>query len=247
MRQFSHEPRSITAYDALEDVMAYDAKMDIMHPNRHKMAEIICALLPFHRDSAPVILDLGTGTGFLAARVLAAFPQAKIIAIDGAAAMMKQAHARLGEKAQSLNWKICTFQELAAASQNLLELNAVISAFALHHLDSGQKLALLRALHQRLRTGGWLINADIVISPHAEVEQRYQRLRQAGIQKRWRERHREERTLAAIAAELAELEERDGDQPLSLETDLRLLHEAGFAQVDCFWKETREVVIGGVK
>jgi hypothetical protein len=105
---------------------------------------------------------------------------------------------------------------------------------------------LYHALHAKLRAGAWFVNADILVAPHEEIDKRYQHLRQLGIQKRWRERG-EEKSLAAIAAELMELEKKDGDQPLPLDTDLRLLKETGFRGVDCFWKETREAVWGGVK
>ena len=154
--------RSAAAYDDAARVAQYDAKMNLMHPNRTKMAEIVCAMLPFETHAAVRVLDLGTGTGFLSAQVLQTFPRAQVIAVDGAAAMMQQARARLREKAQALTWKICTFLE-------------------------------------------------------------------------------------DIAASLAKLEQEDGDQPLALASDLQLLREAGFHEVDCFWKETREAVWGGVQ
>jgi ubiquinone/menaquinone biosynthesis C-methylase UbiE len=239
----SHQ--SVSAYDDAARVAEYDAKMELMHPNRAKMAEIVCAMLPFPNDTEITVLDLGTGTGFLAARLLQTFPQARIIAVDGASAMMHQAQARLGDKSRQLIWKIGSFQQLAD-DNDLPDLDAVVSAFALHHLAAEEKRRLYHTLHGKLRNGGWFINADILVAPHEEVEARYQHLRQLGIQRRWRE-HGEEKSLAEIAAELTDLEKKDGDQPLPLDTDLRLLQAAGFRAVDCFWKETREAVWGGLK
>ncbi len=244
----THMPaRSAAAYDDEARVAHYDAKMNLMHPNRTKMAEIVCAMLPFASNEAVTILDLGAGTGFLTAYVLQAFPHARIVAVDGAATMMQQAQARLHEKAQALTWKICTFQELARDASALPSLAAVVSCFALHHLSAEQKLELYRAVFGKIRVGGWFINADIVALPNSKIEERYQQLRGLGIQERARQQLGEERTLAAIAAELAQLEREDGDQPLPLDHDLQLLREAGFHEVDCFWKETREAVWGGMK
>jgi trans-aconitate methyltransferase len=240
----SHQ--SVAAYDDAARVQAYDAKMEIMHPNRRKMAEIVGAMLPFPRAAEITILDLGTGTGFLAAQLLEIFPRAQVIAVDGATAMMQQAQARLGNKSRQLTWKICSFQELAKAG-DLPELDAVVSSFALHHLSADEKLALYRALLPKLRASGWLVNADILLASHVDIEARFQTLRQIGIQQRRREQIGEEKSLAAIAAELAELEKRDGDRPLQLDIDLSLLRQAGFRAVDCFWKETREAVWGGMK
>jgi len=237
--------QSVSAYDDAARVAEYDAKMEIMHPNRTKMAEIVCAMLPFPPGAEITVLDLGTGTGFLVARLLQAFPRAQIIAVDGAAAMMHQAQARLGAKSKQLIWKIGSFQQLAD-DNDLPELDAVVSSFALHHLAAEEKRRLYHALCAKLRDGAWFVNADILIAPYEEIEARYLHLRQVGIQKRWRE-HGEEKSLAAIAAELVELEKKDGDQPLPFDTDLRLLKEAGFHAVDCFWKETREAVWGGSK
>jgi SAM-dependent methyltransferase len=237
--------QSVSAYDDAARVAEYDAKMEIMHPNRVKMADIVCAMLPFPRDAEITILDLGTGTGFLAARLLQVFPHARFIAVDGAAAMMQQAQARLGAKSKQLIWKIGSFQQLAN-DNDLPELDAVVSSFALHHLAAEEKRRLYHALRAKLRDNAWFVNADILVAPLEEIEMRYQHLRQLGIQKRLRERG-EEKSLAAIAAELMELEKKDGDQPLPLDTDLHLLKEAGFRGVDCFWKETREAVWGGIK
>ncbi|MEK7728194.1 MAG: methyltransferase domain-containing protein [candidate division KSB1 bacterium] len=239
--------RSAAAYDDAARVAQYDAKMNLMHPNRVKMAEMVCAMLPFAAQEKLTLLDLGTGTGFLTAYLLQAFPHAHIIAVDGALAMMQQAQARLREKAQALTWHICTFQELARNTSDLPALDAVVSCFALHHLSAEQKRELYHAVLPKLRVGGWLLNADIVALPDTKIEARYQYLRCLGIQQRARQQLGEERTLAAIAAELAQLEHEDGDQPLPLEEDLRLLREAGFQEVDCFWKETREAVWGGIK
>lgn len=247
MNQDDASTRSAAAYDDAERVAIYDAKMNIMHPNRTKMAEIVCAMLPFAATEKLTLLDLGTGTGFLTAYLLDAFPHARIIAVDGAAAMMQQAQARLHEKAQALAWEICTFQELARKAAALPQLDAVVSCFALHHLAAEQKLELYRALKERMRRGAWFINADIVTLPNTKIEARYQYLRCLGIQQRTRQQFDEERTLEAIAAELAELERTDGDQPLRLEQDLQLLREAGLQEVDCFWKETREAVWGGCR
>jgi trans-aconitate methyltransferase len=239
--------RGAAAYDDAERVAIYDAKMILMHPNRTKMAEIVCAMLPFDPQERPTILDLGTGTGFLTAHLLEAFPHARMIAVDGAAAMVQQAQTRLHEKARALTWRICTFQDLAREAATLPQLDAVVSCFALHHLSAEQKLELYRALLEKLRRGGWFVNADLVVLPNTKIEERYQYLRCLGIQQRTRQQLREERALEAIAAELAQLEQTDGDQPLRLEHDLQLLRDAGFDETDCFWKETREAVWGAIK
>ena len=48
---------SIAAYDVPERVASYDADMDLMHPNRHKMLQIVLHLLPFSPDASFAALD----------------------------------------------------------------------------------------------------------------------------------------------------------------------------------------------
>jgi hypothetical protein len=43
------------------------------------------------------------------------------------------------------------------------------------------------------------------------------------------------------------LEENEGDQPQRLASDLAAFEHAGFQHVATLWRDTREVVIGGVK
>src|SRR5271169_5849693 len=55
--------------------------------------------LPFASADAPRVLDLGAGTGLLAAKVLAAYPNAEITLVDVAGAMLAQARKRLSRSA----------------------------------------------------------------------------------------------------------------------------------------------------
>jgi len=38
--------KAIAAYDVPERIARYDLDMDVMHPNRHPMADVICRVLP---------------------------------------------------------------------------------------------------------------------------------------------------------------------------------------------------------
>ncbi len=88
--------KAIEAYDLPERVRNYDKDMKIMHPRRAKMVDVLLEILP-HDHNAPVeVLDLGTGTGYLASRILESFPRARIAAVDAATAMLDLARERIG-------------------------------------------------------------------------------------------------------------------------------------------------------
>ena len=75
--------RSAEAYDLPARVARYDADMEIMHPLRAKTADIAIEALPFARNGSLSVIDLGAGTGYFTGRILAEFPKAEVIAVDG--------------------------------------------------------------------------------------------------------------------------------------------------------------------
>jgi ubiquinone/menaquinone biosynthesis C-methylase UbiE len=123
---------SIRAYDAPERVSAYDRDMDLMHPLRHKMAAVILEVLPFPAGAPLRFLDLGSGTGFLTDRILKAWPNASVIAIDGAASMTELARARLGDAARRARFVVADFRSLAtdliAAGSLLKNIDWLVSS-----------------------------------------------------------------------------------------------------------------------
>jgi trans-aconitate methyltransferase len=87
---------SVQAYETASRVAAYDADMDLMHPNRHKMVEVMIAVLAASPPEPRLVVDLGTGTGFLLDRLLRRFPKCRAVAIDGSHQMVASAKSRLG-------------------------------------------------------------------------------------------------------------------------------------------------------
>src|SRR3990170_335800 len=144
--------RSIDAFDAPEKVAAYDADMELMHPNRSRMVEVAIEVLPFEPDAALTALDLGAGTGYFTARFLEAYPRAKVIAVDGAAAMLELAKARLGDKGANVDFQAGDFRDLRALVTDGFDV--AYSSYALHHLDRLEKMALIREVLTLLRPGG---------------------------------------------------------------------------------------------
>jgi SAM-dependent methyltransferase len=242
-----HDPStSIEAYSSAQRVARYDADMEVMHPLRRKMVEVVLEVLPFEARQPLVALDLGVGTGFLTERLLARFPAAMVIGIDGSRAMVELAKARLGELARRVTFEICDFRRLPERLQ-AGSLDLVVSAYALHHLNADEKRTVIRKSLARLRPGGWFLNADLVVAGDPRVEERLQQLRVRGIVERARADDPRFRDFASTRKFLDELEANEHDQPLTLDEDLKLAREAGLTSVEVVWKEYREAVFGGPK
>ncbi len=235
------------AFNDSDIIATYDLDMDVWHPNRKHMAVIACEILPFDSSEKIRILDLGVGTGYLTHKIVETFSGASIVAIDAAEMMIDKAKIRLKEKLEQITFKTATFQELPDKVKDLSGLDAVVSAFALHHLQREEKLKLFQYVLSMLKPGGWFINCDIFNAVDSENEALYRRLLYKGTQERSRSLKNEEKSLDYIASEYTSKEKRDGDNPLSITEETQLLAEAGFQMVDCFWKEYREAVYGGKK
>jgi len=239
--------QSILAYDLPGRVANYDADMDLMHPNRHKMAETIENVLAVSGASPRLAIDIGTGTGFLVNRLLCAFPDLRIIAVDGAEQMVDLARTRLGPLAQRVDFRVGDFRGLKTLCENAGLADAVVSAYALHHLSTAEKLQVLRAAHGLLRPGGWFLNADLTLAEDDELDAITQRLRVRGIVQRANGRDPRFTDPSATRRFLDDLERNERDQPVRPAEDLRLLAEAGLSHVTTFWRDTRESVFGGMR
>jgi tRNA (cmo5U34)-methyltransferase len=104
-----------------------------------------------------LVLDLGTGTGETAARVLAAHPGARLVGVDASEQMVATARERLAGLPASLR--------VGRIEDPLPEgpFDLVVSALAVHHLDGAGKADLFRRAAAALRPGGRLVIADVVV------------------------------------------------------------------------------------
>ena len=240
------DQRSIEAYDLPQRVASYDADMDLMHPDRSKVVQTALDILPFPPESALFALDLGIGTGYFTERFLRHFPNSRVVAIDGARSMVDLAKARLGPLSDRVDFKIGDFRNLREFTGSRI-FDVVYSSYALHHLNSSEKLSVVAGCVGILRPDGWFINADIHIAESPLIEERIQELRVNGIVSR--ANGKDPRFIDKISTRrfLDDLEKRDADQPLRLVDDLQILRDAGLKGTAVFWMEYRNAVYGGHK
>lgn len=236
---------SIDAYDAKSRVAVYDFEMDLMHPNRSKMAKVPLEFIPFSGDAPLHALDLGVGTGFFTKKFLERFPNAHVIALDGAASMIECARSRLENLAASVDFVVADFRNLDETIPDGALFDVVFSSFALHHLTVTEKLEMLKVVLKHLKPGGLFLNADCIVAETSEMEKRFQELRVEGIVERAKDCDERFKDFATTRAFLDNLEAKEKDNPIKLSEDLKILFDAGFKHVDILWKDYREVVLCG--
>jgi tRNA (cmo5U34)-methyltransferase len=108
------------------------------------------------------ILDLGTGTGETAARILTGRGAVELVGIDESAAMLAAAASRLGPSARL---------EVRRLEDPLPDgpFDLVVSALAVHHLDGPAKRDLFVRVGAALAPGGRFVLGDLVVPAHPEL------------------------------------------------------------------------------
>lgn len=175
------------------------------------------------------VLDLGTGTGALAAMVADAHAEAQLTLLDGAPAMVAVAAERLGPRAAAAI--VQDFADSLPAGP----FDAVVSALAVHHLDDAAKASLYARAYDALRPGGVLVNAEQVLGATPALD---------ALLRHWHER--ESRALGASDAEWAAATERmRHDRCATADAQLEMLRAAGFADVSVHFADGRFAVLAG--
>jgi tRNA (cmo5U34)-methyltransferase len=107
------------------------------------------------------ILDLGVGTGETSRRLLAAYPQATVTAVDSDAELLQVAREQLGERAELRLGEL--YEPLPHGPFDL-----IVTALSVHALRPDDRSRLFARAHRVLRGHGRLIVAD-AITPGIEL------------------------------------------------------------------------------
>ena len=139
-----------------------DTYLDEMHaeiPGYEELQDAVAAATD--GLDAREILELGTGTGETAVRVLARHPGARWTGIDASEAMLARARERLPD-AELL---VRRLEEPLPAGP----FDVVVSVLAVHHLDGAGKRDLFARVAAALRPDGRFVLGDLVV-PRAGEE-----------------------------------------------------------------------------
>jgi len=112
-------------------------------------------------DEVRRILELGTGTGETARRLLARHRDASLVGIDENEEMLAAARDVL--PAQRVELRIGRIEEELPSGP----FDLVASALCVHHLDAGEKAVLFRRIRAALAPGGRFVLADVVVPEQA--------------------------------------------------------------------------------
>lgn len=130
----------------------YDARIRTFIPYYEEMIDLAARIAAAGRPR--VVVDLGTGTGALAARIGRLAPGARLVGIDEDAGMIAAASRRLGRRR-------ATFVHDTFLRAPLPRCDSISASLALHHVASPRrKRAFFARAAAALRSGGVLVSAD---------------------------------------------------------------------------------------
>src|ERR1700730_6078243 len=207
---------------------------------RREQLQLVARLLPFKRTDAFTFLDLGAGTGAASRAVLSEFPRASAILADFSTEMMAEGETALA--AYKGRYRYVEFDMLSSEwpSGVPVPVDAVVSALSIHHLPDARKRTIFSQTRQRLKPNGWYVNYDPVRAADDQVEAIWERVNDIydpdGPAKR---AHRSPQEQARYENHVRYI--------IPLAPQLEWLREAGFVNIDVFWKRLDWVIYGGGK
>ena len=218
------------------DISEYDDFIRKFIPGYDEMLNELADYLAFHlaEREHPQMLDLGTGTGSLAALVLRRMPNARVIAIDTDPAMIVEARERLADLLPRVTHLLRNFLGPLPPG-----CDACMASLALHHVrELAEKRRLYRRILAALNPRGIFINADAMFAENGPLEK--------WIRTIWSEH------LAAGGFSEAEVlshfeQWSTEDRYFDIETELHLLHDAGFSNLEVVWRRGPMAVMAGHK
>jgi tRNA (cmo5U34)-methyltransferase len=164
------------------------------------------------------VLDLGSGDGRLIARVLESVPDATGVALDFSQEMLSRLRARF-----DADGRIAVIgHDMSLPLPALGVFDAVVSSFAIHHLNDPRKRALFAEVFDMLVPDGVFANLEHVASPTPSLHLQF---------------------LAALG--VAPEDDDPSNRLLDVETQLGWLRDVGFADVDCHWKWRELALLAG--
>jgi tRNA (cmo5U34)-methyltransferase len=202
-------------------------------PHYQQMIGVIIAMLPFSRQSKVDLIDIGTGTGNIAYNLKTAFPHSRLACLDLSPNMLAVAKKKLARFTG-----VEYIEADAMAYKFDRKYDAIVSSLTLHHLESdADKHAFHKKAFKALKSGGFFINADIIVAPDKKMQ---------GVNlAKWKAHILKSSSPAFVADRYKKY--RAEDRPAVLLNELDSLRKCGFHAVEVFWKYYNFAVYGGMK
>lgn len=219
----------------------YRDESNFFLPFRSQFIEVVKSLYGHFVSStpAPRILDLGCGDGLFVQELLKSFKPQKAVLVDGSAEMLNAARKRLAGKAGT-HYLQASFQQLIAEAPLADTFDFIYSSLAVHHIPFDEKKDLYSYIYKHLASDGWFVHYDVVLPPSEDLEKWY-----LNLWEEWINACSPEEQLEKLLETPKQYKGNPDNMPDSLDAQLEVLQDAGFHNVDCFYRYGIFSLFGG--
>lgn len=212
----------------------FDAIILKLIPYYHQMVEAIVTALPYQKNQAFRLIDLGCGTGTILKAIATQFPNSEITCVDIAENMLYHARKKL-EAFTKTRFVQANFEEFEFDQT----YDVVVSSLALHHLVTNEdKIRFYQKIYDCLSPQGLFWNADVVLGATEWLQSSYIEKWKAFMLQSVSMDEIENTWLVKYYAE---------DNPAKLNEQLSWMQAIGFSHIEIVWKYYNYAVYGGIK
>ena len=163
------DPHGLHDWSSKEYVRNWATRQDRYEDERRPQFQMIADAIPFTRDAAIQILDMGAGYGALTQFLLEQFPNATALCQNGSEEMAELGRRRMAKWKGRVDYVIADFSKPGWSRAIHGSFDAIVSTIAIHNVRvPGIIEAIYRELFQLLKPGGCFLNLDLVFVPLAK-------------------------------------------------------------------------------
>lgn len=225
-----------------ETIQHYSNVVEVVVPSRREILKMIARLSTEFISGNPKILDLGCGFGDVTAEILKLNANAEVVMMDFSDEMIKLSIERFKENKKI---KIIKRDLNYGLPDELIngEFDAVVSCFALHHIDFENRVKLYSDINNSLKKEGIFVNGDLFKGDSPIINQWEFDNWIKWMVKQIKDKFNKEKTFEEVKQkQLKEFEEKE-DKPGTVWDMYNDLKEAEFKHVDCLLKDHNLAVL----
>jgi trans-aconitate methyltransferase len=148
-------------WESADYVQAWITRDDGRRSEREPIIERLIAAVPFSRDAAIAVLDVGGGAGMIAEAVLSAFPCATVTLQDFSPHMLDVGRNRLAGHAARVRTVLSDLRDPAWTKSAGGPFDLAVSGIAIHNLhDMAAIAACYDGVRSLLKSGGSFLDYD---------------------------------------------------------------------------------------
>ena len=201
----------------------WDSDPTARNPLRDEQVDLLLSLVAEHYISGSTIVDIGSGSGLVEEELFRRVPEALVVGVDYSPAMIALAEKRLAGRGQQ--FAIVRHDLLNIESAVLPERNyrMAFSVQTIHNLPCDAHRNVMSWVYNLLSAPGYFFFLDRIAVPGPELFPCYQ-----SVWKKLNSIYSAAIDEGGSFVEHQRYLEREGDSPLTLQENLRILAESGF-------------------